>query len=423
MANQVTAPRGTKDILPTETGRWQYVEGVAREACRRFRYAEIRTPIFESTDLFQRGIGETTDIVGKEMYTFMDKGERSLTLRPENTAGVVRAYVEHKLFTQPAPQKFWYLGPMFRYERPAAGRQRQFHQLGVECLGSEDPRWDAETILLATELLDQLGIPGLTVELNSVGCDTCRPAYRDALQAYLRGNLETLCADCHVRTEKNPLRALDCKVPGCQPVKAGAPPLSASLCDVCTTHQAAVEGYLAVAGQAFKLNENLVRGLDYYTRTVFEITTTHEKLGNQNTVCAGGRYNKLVEELGGPATPAVGWGLGLERLMILLPEEAGQAQAVQAVLVATAGEPERRAFQLAMQLRRQGLVVELANAGKLDKQFKHAERLGARFAVVLGEDEVAKGTAQVKDLQTREQRTVALGEVKDALLGAVAGGK
>jgi histidyl-tRNA synthetase len=423
MANQVTAPKGTKDILPAEAARWQHVEATARELLRTYRYDEIRTPVFESTDLFQRGIGENTDIVGKEMYTFLGKGEdaASFTLRPENTAGVVRAYIQHKLYTQPAPQKLWYIGPMFRYEKPQAGRQRQFHQLGVEVLGSESPRWDAEVIVVATDFLARLGLPALEVQVNSVGDENCRPAYRERLQAYLRGHQEELCENCRTRTENNPLRVLDCKVPKCQPVIQGAPTITENLCDGCRAHQSEVEGYLTAAGVAFRRVDRLVRGLDYYTRTVFEIVSGN--LGAQNTVCAGGRYNGLVEELGGPATPAVGWGLGLERLLMLLPADAVPAPGLTALIMGVGGAAEQQAFRLAHELRRQGLAVDLSNGGKMDKQFKQAERLGARYAVILGEDELAKGVAQVKDLAARQQQTVPLADVKDALLGAVAGGK
>lgn len=405
MSKQVTAPKGTKDILPADAELWEHVEREARGLFRRYRYQEIRTPMFEATELFQRGIGENTDIVGKEMYTFIDKGDRSMTLRPEGTAGTVRAYIEHKLFTLPAPQKLWYAGPMFRYERPQAGRQRQFHQLGVECYGSDDPRWDAEVMVLAADLLQRLGLPELELQINSVGDDTCRPVYREALQNYLRAHHDELCENCRTRTENNPLRVLDCKVPACQPVIAAAPTLDSYLCEGCRTHHAAVEGYLSAAGIKFSRNLRLVRGLDYYTRTVFEVVSGN--LGAQNTVCAGGRYNGLVEELGGPATPAVGWGLGLERLMMLVPNQVEASKPI-ALVVATAGEPEVRAFQLVSDLRRQGLSVELSNGGKLDKQFKHAERLGATYAVILGEDELKDGVVAVKNLATREQTKLPL---------------
>lgn len=405
MSKQVTAPKGTKDILPADAERWQHVEHEARDLFRRYRYQEIRTPIFEQIQLFQRGIGEATDIVGKEMYTFADKKGLEMALRPEGTAGTVRAYIEHKLYAQPAPQKLWYAGPMFRYEAPQAGRQRQFNQLGVECYGSADPRWDAEVMVLAADLLQRLGLPELELQINSVGDETCRPVYRQALQNYLRAHQDELCENCRDRTEKNPLRVLDCKVPKCQPVIAAAPALDAYLCEACRTHQATVEGYLSAAGIKYNRNPRLVRGLDYYTRTVFEVVSGN--LGAQNTVCAGGRYNGLVEELGGPATAAVGWGLGLERLLMLMPHQA-DASPLLGLVMATPGEPEVRAFQLAAELRRQGLSVELSNGGKLDKQFKQAERLGASYALILGDDELKDGVVAVKNLATREQTKLSL---------------
>lgn len=409
MATQFQAPKGTVDILPDEAARWRHVEAVAREICARYRYGEIRTPAYEATEVFTRGIGENTDIVGKEMFTFEDRGGRSLTLRPENTAGVVRAYVEHKLYTRPAPQKLWYMGPMFRAERPQKGRQRQFTQLGIECLGSEDARWDAEAIVLAADFLEALGLTGLTTEINSVGCATCRPAYRERLQAYLREHQGALCGDCQVRTEKNPLRVLDCKVPGCAPTIAGAPALDDSLCGACRDALAEVTALLDAANVAWRRNPRLVRGLDYYTRTVFEIVAGEgQGLGSQSTVCAGGRYNALVAELGGPETPAVGWGLGVERLLLLMPADTVAPQGLFGLVVSAPGTPLAPAFELAHALRARGLSVDLAPAGKLDKQFKQAERLGARYAFILGESELAEGVVTIKDLVERRQERVGL---------------
>lgn len=409
MAQQLQAPKGTVDILPEDAARWRRVEAVARDVLDTYRYAEIRTPIYESTELFVRGVGEGTDIVGKEMFSFEDRGGRALTLRPENTAGVARAYIEHKLYTRPAPQKLWYLGPMFRAERPQKGRQRQFWQLGVECLGSEDPRWDAESIVLAADFLARLGLSGLETQVNSVGCQTCRPAYRAELQAYLRGHVETLCGDCKSRTDQNPLRVLDCKVPACAPVIAGAPAIDASLCDACRAALTEVTGLLDAAGVAWVRNARLVRGLDYYTRTVFEIVASAGSgLGSQSTVCAGGRYNGLVAELGGPDTPAVGWGLGLERLLLLMPPEPLAATGLFALVLSAPGVPTAPAFKLAQALRKRGLSADLAPAGKLDKQFKQAERLAARYAFIVGESELAEGLVTVKNLAARSQVKVGL---------------
>jgi histidyl-tRNA synthetase len=410
MSNQVERPKGTKDILPTDATRWQLVEAVAREVFRTYRYAEIRTPYFELTDLFVRGIGDATDIVGKEMFSFETKNEdpsqrQSLTLRPEGTAGVVRAYVEHKLYAQPSPQKLWYAGAMFRYEKPQKGRQRQFTQIGVECLASEDPRWDAEVMLVAIDFFGRLQVPTLEVQLNSVGDETCRPVYREALVTYLRQNLEALCLNCQSRAEKNPMRVLDCKSANCRPVIDAAPTITSYLCEGCLTHLNAVEDYLRVANVPFQRNQRLVRGLDYYTRTVFEVVSLGG-LGAQNTVCGGGRYNGLVEELGGPPTPAVGWGLGIERLLLLLPNEAHSPVGIFGMVMATPGEPEKQAFKLAHDLRRLGYAVDLSNGGKLDKQFKQAERFGARFAFILGDDEVREGKLTIKDLVKREQQRI-----------------
>lgn len=412
MANQFQAPKGTVDILPDDLAGWRKVEELARELFPRYRYSEIRTPIFENTEVFTRGIGENTDIVGKEMFT-IEREKRSLTLRPENTAGVARAYVEHKLYTRPAPQKLWYLGPMFRAERPQKGRQQQFTQLGVECLGSEAPMWDAEAIVLAADFLERLGLAGLEIQLNSVGCGVCRPVYREALQTYLRGHLEELCENCQTRTEKNPLRVLDCKVPKCAPIIANAPPIDASLCAECTSALSEVVGLLTAAGIKWQRNARLVRGLDYYTRTVFEIVAGEgQGLGSQSTVCAGGRYNGLVAELGGPETPAVGWALGVERLLLLMGAQAPRAGEVEFIVMSTPRTPVEQVFKVAQRLRDRGLTVDIAPTGKLDKQFKQAEKLGARYAFIVGEAELAEGVLKVKDLGKFEETRVGLSDAE-----------
>ncbi|MEB3222873.1 MAG: histidine--tRNA ligase [Candidatus Sericytochromatia bacterium] len=412
MSQPIQTIKGTKDILPVEAARWRHVERLAGEVLHRYRYEELRTPVYEATELFARGIGENTDIVGKEMFTFQDRGGRSLTLRPENTAGVARAYIQHKLYTGPSPQKLWYAGPMFRAENVQAGRQRQFHQLGVECLGSEDPRWDAEAIVLAAEIFESLGLAAATgawdLELNSVGCAGCRPTYREALQAWLRQRVEALCADCTSRTERNPLRVLDCKVPACREVLAEAPLIDAALCEGCVAALVTVTTLLEAAGLSPRRNARLVRGLDYYSRTVFEFVTRDARLGAQSTICAGGRYDGLVAELGGPPTPAVGWALGMERLLTLLPAELATAAGPAAVLLTAPGTPLAPGFGLARALRALGVALDLAPGGKLDKQFKHAERLGARFAIVLGEQELAEGAVTLKDLRARTQERLPL---------------
>lgn len=404
---QLSAPRGTRDVLPPESLLWQWIEDTSHQLFQRYHYHEIRTPLFEGTELFARGLGEATDIVSKEMYTFTDRGDRSLTLRPEGTAGVVRAYLQgalgHKL---PSPVKLWYAGPMFRYERPQAGRQRQFHQVGVEVLGSSDPMADAEVIVLAADIFAALRVEGLRVELNSLGCEVCRPRYREQLVTYFDAHVAGYCATCQERMRTNPLRVLDCKTPECKELNREAPSLQEVLCEDCRTHQARVLDYLAAARVEVRLNPRLVRGLDYYSRTVFEIISEHG-LGAQDTVCAGGRYDRLVEECGGPATPAVGWAFGEERLALLLKEQT-PVDRVDVYLMPLGPEAERRAFELAHQLRRSfALSVEVAmGARKLKKQLEQADRLKARWGLILGEAEMAAGTLQIKDLTKRGEAQI-----------------
>ncbi len=438
MSEQITAPRGTRDIGLGEVAIWQLMEGVAAEAFRRYGFGEFRTPTFESTDLFARGIGTDTDIVGKEMYTFEDRSNRSLTLRPEGTAGVVRAYLEHKLYaTAPNPLKLWYQGPMFRYERPQKGRQRQFHQIGIEVFGSDAPAADAEVVALAHDLYqdlfkafaalvrDRLGdeaaakleSPRLRVEINSLGDANCRPAYREALQTYFRDNAADYCADCTRRIETNPLRVLDCKVPRCKDLNSRAPRMT--LCGPCAEHFEAVLALLEAVGVQVIRNPKIVRGLDYYTRTVFELIPEAAREAGQTTLCAGGRYDGLVEDLGGPHTPAVGWALGQERAMEWLVEQVGHLSPEDAAklggpkadvfigpLTAEAVAP---AFRLVQDLRRSGLAaVAGLTAGKPDKHLKQAVRQGARFLALLGPDELAAGEVALKNLATRQQQKLAL---------------
>ncbi|MCS7292755.1 MAG: histidine--tRNA ligase [Gloeomargarita sp. SKYBB_i_bin120] len=406
MGEPLQASRGTRDIWGAEILLWQRVEQQAREILGRANYQEIRTPIFEATELFSRGIGEGTDIVSKEMYTFTDRSNRSLTLRPEGTAGVVRSFIEHKRFQQ-GVQRCWYLGPMFRYERPQAGRYRQFHQLGVEVFGSDDPRADVEVIALALELLQSLQVTALTLELNSVGDldDRCR--YRAALVDYLTPYAQELDPDSQVRLHKNPLRILDSKDPKTQAILQDAPQLPDYLSPAAQAHFEQVQAGLAALGFTYVLNPRLVRGLDYYTRTAFEITTT--ALGAQAAVVGGGRYDGLVETLGGPATPAVGWALGLERLVTLLQKQGDATIPGPEVYVAAFGEGTAiLALQVAQKLRHLGLRVEMdVSHSPVGKQLKRADKLGSKACVIIGETEAATGQILVKWLATGVQDVVA----------------
>lgn len=398
------ASRGTRDILPPEVQTWQAVETEARLLLQQAAFQEIRTPLFEQTELFARGIGEGTDIVSKEMYTFLDRGERSLTLRPEGTAGVVRAYIEHGLAAQGGVQRLWYLGPMFRYERPQAGRQRQFHQLGIEVLGSADPRADVEVIALAISLLTRLGLTDLKLEVNSVGEGVDRQHYREALVAYLEPHRDSLDPDSQKRLTQNPLRILDSKDPRTQAMVANAPSLLAYLSPTAHRHLEQVQQGLSDLGIPHTLNPRLVRGLDYYTHTAFEIQSEH--LGAQATVCGGGRYDGLVAQLGGPPTPAVGWALGLERLVLLTQKQGRPAGRSLDIYMASRGPTaERQALVLAQALRQQGWRIELDLSGSaFSKQLKRADRSGAPLTLILGEAEAQEGTVQAKWLTSGEQQ-------------------
>ncbi|MFA7068699.1 MAG: histidine--tRNA ligase, partial [Acidaminococcaceae bacterium] len=378
------APRGTKDILPASIMAWRYVEQVMREVCAIFDYHEIRTPMFEHTELFHRGIGDTTDVVEKEMYTFTDRGARSLTLRPENTASVVRAFVENKMYGDVAPTKLYYIGPMFRYDRPQAGRMRQFHQFGIEALGASSPIIDAEVIMLALQVLKKLGLTDLKLKINSVGCGNCRPVHRKLLQDFFRPNLQKLCRDCQNRFERNPLRILDCKVPECKQIAVGAPKITDCLCDECSEHFAKVQELLNAAGVEYEIDSNLVRGLDYYTKTAFEIQ--YSPLGAQSAVCGGGRYDGLVEELGGPSTPGIGFAMGMERVLLaltkqnLLPEAA---ENIDIFVVVPDTDNLPLAFKTLNVLRACGLPCDMDFLGRSMKaQMKQANRLKAHKVII-----------------------------------------
>ena len=404
----IQAIKGTRDILPDEVGYWQWVESVARTILSRAAYREIRTPIFEQTDLFERGIGEATDVVGKEMYTFLDKGDRSITLRPEGTAGAVRAYIQRSLYAQGETQRLWYTGPMFRYEQPQEGRQRQFHQLGIEAIGSADPRADVEVIALAIDILKTLGLDNLRLDLNSVGDPDDRRQYREALINYLMPYRADLDTDSQNRLERNPLRILDSKDPKTKQIVQDAPKIWDHFSPDSQQRFEQVQQQLTDLGIAYRLNHCLVRGLDYYTHTAFEIIAD-TGLGAQNTVCGGGRYDGLVKELGGPQTPAVGWAIGLERLIILLRQatEAAPAAPLDFYLVSRGDRAEAQATQLAQMLRHQGFSVELDLSGSaFGKQLKRADRSGATACLVLGDAEADSQTVQLKWLALGQQEKI-----------------
>lgn len=402
MAKIIKVQKGTKDILPQEIEQWHRLEKNALDVFTKYGYKEIRTPIFEATELFARGVGDTTDIVNKEMYTF-EKSERSLTLRPENTAGVVRSFIENGMARLSAPVKLWYKGPMFRYERPQAGRQRQFHQVGVEMFGIKEPTADAEVILLAVNYLKSLGLNDLEVEINSLGCPQCREEYKRKIKEVLKPEFDNLCEDCQNRYEKNPLRLLDCKVDTCKAIfeKPEIQKVIQSdfICEECAQHYKELKSYLDELNIPYVENKLLVRGLDYYNRTVFEIKSNN--LGSQNAVCGGGRYDSLVKNLGGEDTPAVGWAMGMERLNSLLPEI--EPEKLDAFIVSNS---PAEAFKLAEELRSNGIKVEfdLANK-KFTKQLEKAAKT-ADYALILGEDEIKANKVSVKNLSTSEQVTI-----------------
>ena len=417
---KITRIKGFSDILPEEVGLWQRVEAAARGVFSAYNFSEIRIPILEKTELFSRSIGETTDIVEKEMYTFDDRDSRSgdssdatkLTLRPEGTAGVVRAYVEAEMYKVEPVRKLYYVGPMFRRERPQKGRMRQFHQIGAEALGRADPFIDAEILLLLNGLFVSVGLTEPTLQINSLGDVECRPKYREVLLTFLKAREEFLCANCRRRIDRNPLRALDCKEPGCVQAAKDAPSILDWLCVPCREHFAMVQGLLRETHIAYTLNPRMVRGLDYYCRTTFEWTTT--QLGSQSAVAAGGRYDGLVEQLGGPAIPGVGFALGIERLTMLLQMQANAAPAGPDLYVVWVGEKGRDwAFPLVHRLRQKNLAVEMeGEARSLKSQMRRADKLKARSVLIVGDDELAKGKAVVRDMASKRQEELSLNDIE-----------
>jgi histidyl-tRNA synthetase len=415
----IRAIRGMNDLLPDASGRWQLAEETARAVLERYGYREIRTPIVEETRLFQRSIGESTDIVEKEMYTFPDRKGKLLTLRPEGTAGVVRAVLEHGLIQQDRAAKLYYLGPMFRYERPQKGRYRQFYQIGAEAFGVAEPLLDAEVIAMLWRLFRDLGLVGLAVRLNSLGDAACRPAYRERLVAALAPLQDKLCGDCQRRYRTNPLRVLDCKVPTCQEIAATLPPMTEHLCAPCRDHLAGVEQALSDLEIAYEIDPRLVRGLDYYNRTAFEVLAASAELGAQNAVVGGGRYDGLVRLLGGPDTPAIGFAIGVERLAALLGERA-RAEAPRVFVAAVGAEARRWALRTAEALRGHGITAEMEYGDRsLKAQLRRADRLGARLVLLAGDNELGRNVALLRDMQAGSQREVplqgAVPEVKAAL--------
>ncbi len=422
----IKAVRGVHDILPSESVKWQHVESAARQVFEAYGYEDIRLPIFERTDLFARGIGEATDIVQKEMYTFDDRGGESITLRPEATAGLLRAYIEHGLFVLPKPIKLYTMGPMFRYERPQAGRYRQFHQLDVEALGDEHASLDAEVIAMLVEFFRRLGLTErLQVELNSLGDENpaCRPRHRAELVRYLRGNAERLCEECRERTERNPLRVLDCKTPACRPVLDHAPALGEFLCADCAAHFERTREYLDAMGVGYRVSPRLVRGLDYYVRTTFEFTTT--ELGAQNAVAGGGRYDGLIKLLGGPPDPGIGFAVGLERVVQLLPDDGHGARAPRrphVFLIPLGSAALTQLLPIATVLRAQGTVVDVGRGErKLGKELERANKLGVAYAVIVGDAELERGEATLREMKSGSQRSVPLAGLAAELL--VLGGR
>lgn len=413
----ISIPKGTKDMLPQDAYKWHYVESVARETAALFGFREIRTPMFEHTELFTRGVGETTDIVTKEMYTFLDKGGRSMTLRPEGTAGVARAFIENGLAQQTLPMKAYYLASVFRYERPQNGRLREHHQFGVELYGSELPSADAEVIALAHTFLTKAGLKSLSLNINSIGCRECRAKYNAALKEYIGANLNNMCTACRDRFDRNPLRILDCKEEKCRAITAGAPRITDFLCDGCREHFAEVQNTLARLNIPFAVNPSIVRGLDYYTRTVFEFVS--DDIGAQGTVCGGGRYNHLVEEVGGKPTAAVGFGLGLERLLMVLENTGALTAEPERSDVYLAALGERAAEYvpvLAAKLRAAGVKTEFDLMGRgLKAQMKYADKCGARFSAVIGDEEMTRGSAALKNMETGESAECAFGAFAEAV--------
>ncbi|MDS1030016.1 histidine--tRNA ligase [Bacillota bacterium LX-D] len=418
-----TRPRGTNDILPGDVEHWRYLESVVHNLCSMYNYHEIRTPIFEHTELFARGVGNTTDIVEKEMYSFQDRGERNITLRPEGTAPTVRAFLENKIYSGPQPTKFYYMGPMFRYGRPQAGRFRQFHQFGVEVLGSQDPSLDAEVIALAMDYYKRLELKGLELHINSVGCPECRSVHKEKLKEFLQPNIDLLCSTCRQRYEKNPLRIFDCKSEDCQKLIDKAPTITDCLCEDCSEHFFKLQSYLKALNIDFILDSRLVRGLDYYTKTAFEVMV--QGIGAQSSIGGGGRYDHLVEICGGSPTPGIGFAVGLERILLTMEQQGLLNHSVKkkgTFIATTASGQEIVAVKLLHQLRNLGISAEKDYLGRsLKAQLKYAYKLDYEFVLILGEEELTRGCVVLKTMETGQQKEIKLENVSTYIVNVNGG--
>ena len=410
MALITKKPRGTEDVLPRDSYRWQFVEDIFRDEARTYGYKEMRTPVFEHTNLFERGVGDTTDVVQKEMYTFLTKGGDSITLRPEGTAGAARAFLEHGLHNDPLPVKVYYLTSCYRYEKPQAGRLREFHQFGMECYGTKHPAADAEMITAAATVIERLGLKNIRLEINSIGCPACRAEYHKALTEYFSQYKDELCEDCKGRLDRNPMRLLDCKVPRDHEIAQGAPSVLEYLCDECREHFDSVKEHLDAAGIEYIVNPTIVRGLDYYTKTVFEFISGD--IGAQATICAGGRYDGLIEDLGGNPMPALGFAAGIERLLMTMDAQGVEIPSPSPcdIYVASMGDnAHKKAGELCLALHKAGMYAEFDVVGRgLKAQMKYANKLGARFSIVLGDDELAGGIGKLKAMDSGEQTDIPL---------------
>ncbi len=411
------AVKGTNDVLPEDSYKWQSIESKMLNTASLFGFKEIRVPVFEHTEVFKRSVGDTTDVVQKEMYTFDDKGGRSITLRPELTAGVIRSVIENGLYNQSLPQKVCYIGGCYRYEKPQAGRLREFHQFGVECIGAAAPAADAEVICLANSILEGIGIKGLSLEINSIGCPSCRAKYHEALKEYFESKKENLCETCKDRLYRNPMRILDCKSPVCSDIANGAPVMLDFLCEECSSHFDTVKAHLDEMEIKYTVNPTIVRGLDYYTRTVFEFVSGD--IGAQSTVCGGGRYDRLIEQMGGPATASLGFAMGIERLLMVLENQGKDfgEKLLCDIYIAPMGEAAgKKASSLCTLLRKDGFIAQTDICGRgLKAQMRYANKIGAKYSIVLGDDELASGVAKLKNMENGEEKEIKLDSLVEIL--------